>query len=264
MSEIIKEIQLRISELEKQISELQNVAAEPVPGRLRLSHSKQIPMYYQRTVYGNRYLKKSERGIASLLAAQDYREDLLKLISGELAVLRRFQKSYVEADAVKLYLSYHADRRKLFLPTVLPDDMFVEEWRQKLELRRQLGSISYEPPSTFKTDSGDYVRSKSELILANLFTKFNIPYFYELPLQLDRTLIYPDFTLLSVKKRKTYYWEHEGMLSDTAYGSQVVKKHCLYEKNGIYENLSLLISRETNECPLDITLVENKIRKFLL
>ena len=39
----------------------------------------------------------------------------------------------------------------------------------------------------------------------------SIPYKYECPLQLSNgMIIYPDFTVLDVKRRKVWYWEHRG------------------------------------------------------
>lgn len=52
------------------------------------------------------------------------------------------------------------------------------------------------------------MRSKSEVIIADLLNKEGIPYRYEFPLYLKEfNTVYPDFTILNVRKRKEIYWE---------------------------------------------------------
>jgi exodeoxyribonuclease V alpha subunit len=64
--------------------------------------------------------------------------------------------------------------------------------------------------------SGDMVRSKSEVIIANLLHQADIPFTYEEPLYApDGTFFLPDFTLRI--GGENYYWEHWGMMSDDGY-----------------------------------------------
>ena len=49
--------------------------------------------------------------------------------------------------------------------------------------------------SNYITDAGERVRSKSELVIANLLYKNNIPYMYECPLKINNNTVYPDFTV---------------------------------------------------------------------
>ena len=79
------------------------------------------------------------------------------------------------------------------------------------------------------TDRGERVRSKSEVIIANLMAKENIPYKYECPLYLNGFgTVHPDFTALNVRERKEYYWEHLGMMEDPEYSEKAVRKISAY------------------------------------
>lgn len=83
------------------------------------------------------------------------------------------------------------------------------------------------------TTRGDAVRSKSEVIIANLLHSRNVPYLYETPLEIDGVTKYPDFTIEDDDTGITYYWEHCGMLSVPEYRRRWEEKHEWYRENGI-------------------------------
>lgn len=104
------------------------------------------------------------------------------------------------------------------------------------------------------------VRSKSEVILTNLFKKHGIPYVYEPRLLLkDGKAYYPDFLLLNVRKRKTYLYEHLGMMDDPQYISRNLRKINIYADNGYILGNNFLCSFETSDIPLDEKAVEKMI-----
>jgi hypothetical protein len=96
------------------------------------------------------------------------------------------------------------------------------------------------------TTRGDAVRSKSEVIIANLLHSKNIQYHYESPLEIDGVTKYPDFTIEDDDTGITYYWEHCGMLADPEYKSRWEEKKQWYSGNGILEgggpNGTLIVS----------------------
>ena len=84
-----------------------------------------------------------------------------------------------------------------------------------------------------RTVRGEAVRSKSEVIIANLLYAQDVPYRYEEPLEIDSTVKYPDFTIDDDDTGETYYWEHLGMLDDAAYRRAWKEKLLWYESHGI-------------------------------
>lgn len=90
---------------------------------------------------------------------------------------------------------------------------------------------------------GEYVRSKSEALLANLFFYYGIPYEYEKAVTLNGHVIHPDFTIL-LPDGTYLFWEHLGMLSDPNYAKKWAIKHQTYMECGIAEGNGLIITRD--------------------
>ncbi|MDE1467159.1 ATP-dependent DNA helicase [Aurantiacibacter sp. D1-12] len=88
----------------------------------------------------------------------------------------------------------------------------------------------YESGKIHEALSGDMVRSKSEVIIANLLHQARIPFTYEEPAYApDGSFYLPDFTLRIGGER--LFWEHWGMLSDEAYKAHRDQKTSWYEKH---------------------------------
>ena len=89
-----------------------------------------------------------------------------------------------------------------------------------------------------RTERGDLVRSKSELVIADKLYARGIEYAYEQPLVLPngRTR-YPDFTISDHAQGVTFYWEHLGMLDDQGYRARWERKRSEYLENGISPHL---------------------------
>jgi hypothetical protein len=94
--------------------------------------------------------------------------------------------------------------------------------------------------------NGDHVRSKSEVIVANLLAHLGIQYEYETPLRFkgDQVLpageedsaareIWPDFTIRSTKDGRPVFLEHLGMMDNYAYRSDWGNRQDLYATLGI-------------------------------
>lgn len=85
-----------------------------------------------------------------------------------------------------------------------------------------------------RTERGELVRSKSELVIADKLHARGINYAYEQPLTLEKGHVrYPDFTIADHARGVTFYWEHLGMLDDPGYRSRWERKRQEYAKAGI-------------------------------
>jgi len=86
----------------------------------------------------------------------------------------------------------------------------------------------YESGKIHEALSGDMVRSKSEVIIANLLHQAGIPFTYEEPLYAEDGSFYlPDFTLRVGGER--FFWEHWGMLADAGYLAHRAQKTRWYD-----------------------------------
>ncbi len=90
---------------------------------------------------------------------------------------------------------------------------------------------------TDRADKAEYVRSKSEVIVANELLRHRVSYEYEDKLySVDGSeWKLPDFTIQY--EGDTWYWEHLGRLRDPEYLEQWERKKKWYEKNGYFEKL---------------------------
>ncbi|MEQ4303879.1 AAA family ATPase [Plantactinospora sp. B6F1] len=84
-----------------------------------------------------------------------------------------------------------------------------------------------------RTRRGELVRSKSELLIANLLDDLGLAYDYELPfVGEDGRVVRPDFTI-TTEFGYTVLWEHLGMLSDPRYATKWASKRDWYGRNGV-------------------------------
>lgn len=87
----------------------------------------------------------------------------------------------------------------------------------------------YEAGKIHEALTGDMLRSKSEVIIANLLHEREVPFHYEQPLFApDGTLKLPDFTVAS--RGKIYFWEHLGLLDQSKYAKEWEIKKAWYDR----------------------------------
>lgn len=97
---------------------------------------------------------------------------------------------------------------------------------------------------TYKTNRGEFVRSKSEKIIADELFVMNIDYRYEAELTFDGIDYHPDFTVVNPLNGKTYYWEHFGLANNEDYVKSWLKRKNVYKKHGIIPGTNLIITTE--------------------
>lgn len=120
----------------------------------------------------------------------------------------------------------------------------------------------FEEKLIHKTIRGEMVRSKSEVIVANILDKMKIEYFYEEPLNINGKTYIPDFTLRY--QGKTAYLEHLGMLRDKSYKKRWDEKRANYESVGISETLgNLIITQDGLDGSSDAMLIQSKIKEWI-
>jgi ATP-dependent DNA helicase RecQ len=113
-----------------------------------------------------------------------------------------------------------------------------------------LGIDKFSMDRQYQTLSGDMVRSKSEVIIANILYESGIPFEYEAPLQAaDGSKRWPDFTIKW--QGQEFYWEHWGMLDDEDYARNAARKREWYQIHFpdqlISTKESSTLSRQTKE-----------------
>lgn len=114
-----------------------------------------------------------------------------------------------------------------------------------------------------RTRKGDAVRSKSEVVVADLLHSLGISYLYEEPL-LSRSnpkdFRLPDFT--ASFEGDIYYWEHLGMLNVPSYREAWERKRKWYEANGYADRL--ITSEDGPDDSIDAAEIERIARERIL
>ena len=136
-----------------------------------------------------------------------------------------------------------------------------QEYRAYLE-RTQQPVVEYTEPSSIsettdgrkhRTNNGEMVRSKSEVIVANILTSLGLYYEYEKPLanpQDSNDVVHPDFTIHH--GGKVFYWEHLGMLTKPEYKASWEWKINWYRKCGY----DVITSRDGEDGSIDAQTIE--------
>jgi ATP-dependent DNA helicase RecQ len=106
---------------------------------------------------------------------------------------------------------------------------------------RYLGVNKHLLKKIHQAKNGIWVRSKSEVIIANLLIEAGLVFSYEEKLYYNsRQYKEPDFTIRH--NGKTWYWEHLGMLDLENYNHDWQEKKQIYEDMGI--TAQIITSRE--------------------
>ena len=206
----------------------------------RYSHAVSMgitPNYAEASLYGDD-------------SQQEYEKQLLAVARSLLHKVTEKAEVYDDHPLQMVYESLHSARKALVTPLVISDEDYAERWMSQ---HYEPGFFSKNTPE-FYSEKGGRVRSKSEKIIADKYYRRDIPYLYELPLNLkyeDRVItIRPDFTVLNKRTRQLFYHEHFGMIDNPDYANQCLKKLDLYAANGIFPGNNLLITMESSSRPL--------------
>jgi hypothetical protein len=196
---------------------------------------------------------------------------------GKTIIVINGKSSFVTKEL--LYTAFTRQKEKLVILTDLSIQELVQyanDWysdtKQRytdlfevpniIEIESNKQKRYFEEKLIHKTIRGEMVRSKSEVIVANILDKMNIEYFYEEPLEVLGKTYIPDFTLRY--KGKTAYLEHLGMLRNKSYKKHWDEKRANYESVGISETLgNLIITEDGLDGSLDATLIESKIQTWI-
>ena len=124
---------------------------------------------------------------------------------------------------------------------------------------------NYPEQLKYKSCKNEYVRSKSEALIAmNLYME-KIAYRYECELKIGKAVFYPDFTILHPKTNNLCYWEHFGMMENETYRENAYNKLKLYGQNGIIPSINLITTFETKSHPIDSGKIQQIVKeKFVL
>lgn len=94
----------------------------------------------------------------------------------------------------------------------------------------------------FRTERGEFVRSKTEGTIADKLHRYGI--FYEYEWNLPGTKLHPDFYIKNNIRQTPVIWEHFGMMDDTEYVQDYLRKLETYRKHGFVPGKNLITTFE--------------------
>lgn len=247
--------------LEEQILSLQNQISACPEGNIYCARNGSHYKWYYTDGQNHRYLPKRERKFAEQLAVKKYLSALLNdAVSQKRAIdfyLRHHPSSPGKAQTM---LAECPEYRNLLHSRFTPLSQELDEW-QHADYQRN----PYKPEHlTIKAASGNYVRSKSEALIDMALLTNKIPFRYECELHLGDVVIYPDFTIRHPVTGQTFYFEHFGLMDKLKYRNRAGERLQLYVTHGIFPNVQLLTTYETQDAPLSVTSVNNLIQSYFL
>ena len=254
----LKQINDLIAKSNRNLSKLQNV-----PNRsIMVSKCNGSCQYYWYDKIENKkkYIKKEQKEELRKIVQRDYEISINKKLNELNRKLSGFLRTYDIDEIERVYTNLPEARKKLITPLLDTREEFAKKWN----------SVSYELMAInenieFISTNGVKVRSKSELIIANMLEQNGVCYRYEFPIILKGLgTVRPDFLCLNKRTEKEYIWEHFGMMDNTAYANKNINKIQIYEQNGFLAGKNMIMTFETSINPLSSFVIKRMIEEFLL
>lgn len=265
MKSVLTQIEKKKAEIENLIQKTKTrLAQSSDEGRLRVGRQHGKPQYFQILKKGDtngKYLCQKNPDLKALtlrLAQRDYYLKLLRNCEEWKKAFAIFLDMAPKEKPEEILITNPA-RRNLIKPLVLSNKEYAKKWQDSSFQGKTLESKE----NCLLTNRKEYVRSKSEKIIADRLDFFGIPYRYEAPVKLRiggiQKILYPDFTILNINTRKEVILEHFGMLDDKDYADSVSWKINTFILNGYELGHSFLFTQETSTTPLDTRVLDRII-----
>lgn len=266
-----KQINYQIEKISVELERINKFKEKQIEGYLKIKNDKGHVYYQWKTKDEDRndirkYLSKKELSTIKDLAQKGYYDKIEPILIKNLNVLHRLNNSYQYNAITEAYEKLIVQRQNLIDPIEKSKKQFVEEWQTET----YKPCNKYPEALRYETNAGEFVRSKSEVIIANLLhmEADRLLYKYERPLKLRHQgreiTLYPDFTVLNTQTGKITYWEHAGLMSNPEYVSDFVWKNNLYYENHLLPGTDVLFTFETEDHPLEIRMLKNMISHLLM
>ena len=196
-----------------------------------------------------------------------YAKKALKVLDLDIKLLEYLINNYVLPDynTINCLLpsTYQTDLQIQGLPAAgLPTEAI--EWKRLLEEEK----AKYPPykPEQLRHPAldGTMMRSKSEVIIANILLLAGIPFVYEVPISINGKKLLPDFRILSlIDLRTEIIIEHQGMVFADEYADKFIRSLKLYLQSDWIPNQNLFFTFDNARGILDPQQVLTILRKFV-
>lgn len=228
------------------------------PGKLICCSYKTYTKWYHKLNGSRTYIPKSKRQLAEQLAQKRYLSSLLQDLEKEQKALDMYLNHYPKILQSNSLLTKYPEYQELLSQNHFSVSKEISDWVASPYNK----NTSYPESLIHKGIAGNYLRSKSEVLIDMALRQYNIPFRYECELVLNNSIIFPDFTIRHPRTGVYYYWEHFGLMDSFSYTEKAVSKLHLYTSNGIIPGNSLITTFETRNTPLTMQTIEKTIEFY--
>lgn len=250
-----------------------------VSGHLTGTHRHGRQNYLQTEIIDGKYFRhglSKDPDTLRQLCRKAYLKEALLQISDNIKCLTAAKSQYTSLQPAKIIQNlpkvYQTLPKEYFFPDVTKD-LLAKAAEKDAEIAAKVKAWIEEPyeQSTFMperkvhiTSRGEKMRSKNEVLHAEVMYRNHIPFRYEQVLHIgDRELI-PDFTAMRIRDAKIFYAEHCGMPDNKEYMEHHKWKMKAYEAAGIVPWDNLIVTYGDVHGNVDVRIIESELRSKLL
>jgi len=254
MKVLLMFLNMRLRELKNAEKTARQQLVDSPEGRLRVSNQKGFLRFYhvsEKSDHSGTYIKNEDRQLARALAQKDYNTQLIKSIKQEENAIKAFLEKYPKKSPEDAYANLTLTRKEIVEASFLEGEDYARWWlAQPFE-----ANSSFPEEKIFATKRGEFVRSKSEAMIADSYYDMGIPYKYDFPVEVEPGRYrYVDFAILDVRNGRVFYHEHLGRLDDPGYLEKNLLKIKEYQKINVFTGKNLILTFEKEDIPLDMNL----------
>lgn len=270
MRNFIKAAREEVLRLENVLKRIDAFSSNAPEGCLKWQNKLGKTYYYHQFMnddkWTRKYIKKDEVSLARALAQKHYYGVIRPILEKNLNELKRFLRKCPSGELEEVYDNLSVERKNLVVPVQVSVEERVRQWQAEIYEKNMM----YPENLRYETEQGDVVRSKSEVIIANILyqNRKDILYKYERPLEVMENgrmkTIYPDFTILNSHTGKVFYWEHAGRMDDSHYANEFVRKMNTYIANDLLPGRDVVVTYESQGNALDIKVVKQLVQQVIL
>ncbi len=291
---IIKQIEDLKSELKRIIDTIEDTKGKET---ILVRTHKGYSLLYLKDASGNiTYLSKSKTERIKKLSQSRYNSDFVRAAKREIAQLDKCLKALGDekhgtADVDEVFNHFPEVLKQYITPHPLSSEEYARKWQEGNIVVKRKNIHKEDDYHKFKTIRGDYVASKSEVMIADRLLANGIPYHYEVAFipetkvdknkpvydefgmiigyeapgfdPTSRDTLHPDFYVLNKRTRKAYFWEHLGKLQDEKYCHTNLNRLIRMLDAGYKIGEDVLITHEDGANPLRTESIDDIIEKYL-
>ena len=264
--------------------------------QLYLKTIKGRPTFYRvekdgKIVYVSQSDQKQIKELSSAYYAKKIRYAALKEKKQIDACIAILEKDPEASDVDKVEKKIPKAIKKNAELSELTNEGYARKWQNGNDIVKKYRSHKKDDYHKYETMRGDYVGSKSEVIIADRLYARGIPYHYEIAFTpeavVDRSrpvydefgtvigfealgfspqaedTLHPDFYVLNKRTRKAIFWEHLGKMDDSEYCRKNFNRFMRILDAGYVIGVDLIVTHEDSRHPLLPQEIDRIIEKYL-